>query len=754
MSDPRRRIIDLSLSVDADLASADSLNPSILEHVMRLNIFVFSILWIAIVAVGQSPSAKDFPGTKKGRVTDVYHGVSVSEDYRWLEDFQDPQVRAWSAAQNAYARGALDALPGVDSIRKQITKILSAETVSYSKLESRGEKIFAIKRQPPKQQPFIITIDSLEDVDAAKVIVDPNVIDPTGTTSIDWYKASPNGKLLAVSMSSGGSETGNLSIYDVATAKKVHESLPGVNSGTAGGSLAWLPDSGGFFYTKHFKVVPDDPEDHNVYQHVYRHKLGSPTSADQYELGNGFPQIAEIQLVMDDASGRLLATVQEGDGGEFAHHMRSTDGTWRQFSSFGDGTKQAVFGNDDDLFVVTLDAAPRGRIVQVPVATLDVASSPTLIPEGKDTIVTSGVAFWGETTVLPAKDRIYVVYQLGGPSQLRVYDYRGNPLPTPRQLEVSAIHGVMPLDDDTLLLGNTSYTEPDAYYRFDSSSGQTTKTALATASPTTLSDARVVRRFATSKDGTKIPLNMILPAGVEPDGTNPCVVYGYGGYGVNIEPRFRPTNRILLDRKVIYAVANIRGGGEYGERWHLEGNLTNKQNVFDDFAACVHYMTESGYSSPQRTAILGGSNGGLLMGAALTQRPAKVTAVVAMVGIYDMLRVELSPNGAFNVTEFGTVKDADQFKALNAYSPYHNVTDGTKYPAVLFMTGENDPRVDPMQSRKMTARLQAATSSAQPILLRTSANAGHGSGNSLSEQIEQSVDMYAFLFDQLKVTDK
>jgi prolyl oligopeptidase len=718
---------------------------------MRLSLFASFIVLTSIVAVGAPPTATSIPTTQKLPVTDVYHGVRVTEDYRWLEDFQNQEVRNWSATQNAYARSVLDALPGVDAIRKQVTEILSAATVSYSSVIHRGGRFFAIKRQPPKQQPFIITLNSLDDVDGARIIVDPNQIDSSGTTHIDWFKVSPDGKLLAVSMSSGGSETGNLSVYDVATAKTVHEAVSGVNSGTAGGSLAWLPDSSGFFYTKHFKVAPNDPDDQNVYQHVYLHRLGTPTSADQYELGRGFPQIAEIQLVMNDASGRLLATVQEGDGGEFAHHLRSRDGTWRQFSSFGDGTKQAVFGNNDEMFVVTLSGAPRGRIVRVPIATLDVASSPTLIPEGKETIVTSGVAFWGETTVLPTKDRLYVVYQLGGPSELRVYDDSGRPLPAPKQLDVSAIHGVMPVGEGSILFGNTSFTEPDAYYRFDVSSGQTTKTALATSSPTTLGDARVVRHFATSKDGTKVPLNIILPVGVEPDGNHPCVVYGYGGYGVNIEPRFRPTNRILMDRKVIYAVANIRGGGEYGEQWHLEGNLTNKQNVFDDFAACVQYMTESGYSTPERTAILGGSNGGLLMGATLTQHAKKVKAVVAMVGIYDMLRVELSPNGAFNVTEFGTVKDTDQFKALNAYSPYHNVTDGAKYPAVLFMTGENDPRVDPMQSRKMTARLQAATSSGQPILLRTSANAGHGSGNSLSEQVEQSVDMYGFLFNQLKV---
>ena len=719
------------------------------------NVCVVSLILISGFVCGQSPKQAvetKLPATRKSPTTDTYHGTAVTEDYRWLEDSQDEEVRRWSAAQNSHARRLLDSLPGVEGIREQVTEILSARTVSYSSVTRRGDRFFAIKQQPPKQQPFIIAFDSLATLDSARVIVDPNVIDSDGTTHIDWYKVSPDGNLLAVSMSSGGSEIGNLSIYDVAGAQIVHEQIPGVNSGTAGGSLAWLPDSSGFFYTKHFKVAPDDPNDQNVFQHVYLHKLATPIESDLYQLGEGFPQIAEIQLAMDDASGRLLATIQEGDGGEFAHHLRETDGTWRQFSSFGDGTKQAVFGKQDRLFVVTLADAPRGRIVEVPIKTLDVAASPTLISEGQDTIVTSGVAFWGETTLLPTDDRLYVVYQLGGPSELRVFDYAGKPLPKPQQLEVSAIHGLMRLDQNRVLFGNTSYTEPDGYYRLDPATGKTTKTKLATASQTTLDDARVIRKFAISKDGTKVPLNIILPPGVKPDGKNPCVVYGYGGYGVNLEPRFRPLNRILLDRKIIYAVANLRGGGEFGERWHLEGNLTNKQNVFDDFDACVSLVSEIGYTTPKQTAILGGSNGGLLMGAALTQHPEKVKAVVAMVGIYDMLRVELSPNGAFNVTEFGTVKDREQFEALYAYSPYHNVKDGTEYPAVLFMTGENDPRVDPMQSRKMTARLQSATTSGRPILLRTSASAGHGSGNSLSEQIEQSVDLYAFLFDQLGVT--
>jgi prolyl oligopeptidase len=228
-------------------------------------------------------------------------------------------------------------------------------------------------------------------------------------------------------------------------------------------------------------------------------------------------------------------------------------------------------------------------------------------------------------------------------------------------------------------------------------------------------------------------------------------VTGYGGYGISLSPGFRSTTRIYLDQGVIYAIANLRGGGEYGEQWHLEGNLTDKQNVFDDFAGVLRHMIDRKYTSSKRLIITGGSNGGLLMGATMVQNPQLVKAVVSHVGIYDMLRVELSPNGAFNIPEFGTVKKDDHFKALRAYSPYHNVKDGTPYPATLFLTGANDPRVDPMQSRKMTARLQAATSSKAPILLRTSGDTGHGGGTPLKERIAQSVDVYAFMFDQLGI---
>ena len=268
-------------------------------------------------------------------------------------------------------------------------------------------------------------------------------------------------------------------------------------------------------------------------------------------------------------------------------------------------------------------------------------------------------------------------------------------------------------------------------------------------SPVSFSDIEVTREFAPSKDGTRVPLNIMHRKGMKFDGNNPTLLYGYGGYGLSMSPTFDFTRRLWFDRGGVYVVANIRGGGEFGEEWHKAGNLTNKQNVFDDFAAAAQYLIEKKYTNSNKLALLGGSNGGLLMGALLTQHPDLMRAVVSAVGIYDMLRVELAPNGAFNVTEFGTVKNPDQFKALFAYSPYHHVTDGTKYPAILMMTGANDGRVAPYHSRKMTARLQEANKSEHPILLRTSTSAGHGIGTALSERIKQQADIFSFLFAQL-----
>jgi prolyl oligopeptidase len=355
--------------------------------------------------------------------------------------------------------------------------------------------------------------------------------------------------------------------------------------------------------------------------------------------------------------------------------------------------------------------------------------------------------------VAPTATRLYVVYMAGGPTEIRMFDLAGKSLGTLPSEPISNNYIGERLQGDGILVGSTSYVSAPAWYRY-APGGKLERTALAEKSKVSFADAEVVREMALSKDGTRIPVNIVMRKGTKRDGSNPVLLNGYGGYGVNEQPYFSERNRVWLDAGGIFAVANLRGGGEFGEEWHLAGNLTKKQNVFDDMIGAAQHLIDRGYTTPARLAAIGGSNGGLLMGAIFTQRPELFRAIVSAVGIYDMLRVELTPNGAFNVTEFGTVKDKAQFDALYAYSPYHHVKDGTAYPAVMFTTGENDGRVDPYNSRKMAARMQAANPAGRPVLLRINLDAGHGQGMPLNARVEQDADTYAFLMEQLGMTAK
>jgi prolyl oligopeptidase len=688
------------------------------------------------------------PETVKKPVEDTYHGVKVVDEYRWLEDDNAEEVKVWSDAQNAYARKFLNSLPNLDALRARVSEIMSDTSPSYGQATMRGGKYFAVKKQPPKQQPMVVVLTSLDDLASERVIIDPNELDPTGNTAMNYYQASPDGKLVAVSLSKGGSEAGDAHIFSVETGKEVFEVVPRVNTGTAGGDLAWAPDSKGFYYTRHPWPGEKPPEDLGFYQQVYFHTLGTPAKDDRFEMGKDLPRIAEIQLDVEDKTGRVLATVQNGDGGEFAHYLRSPDGKWLQFTKFPDRIIVAMFGQHDDLILVSRKDAPRGKVQYITIADLGKKEPETIIPEGKDAIMTN---FSDGGTTVATPNRVYLVYQLGGPTEIRAFDHKGKAATSPKPTSLANIHDMDSLKGDDILFGSVSYLEPDAFYAFGAETGDTKKTALASKSPVSFADAEVVREFAESKDGTKVPVNIIHKKDTKLDGKNPCLANAYGGYGVSLSPRFNPTNRILLDQGFVIAIANVRGGGEYGEAWHLAGNLTKKQNVFDDFAAVLRHLVERKYTSPEHLAIIGASNGGLLMGATLTQHPDMFKVVVSLVGIYDALRSELSPNGEFNVTEFGTVKDPDQFKALLAYSPLHNVKQGAKYPPTLMLTGANDPRVEPMQSRKMIARLQAASGSESPILLRTTSNAGHGLDTPLAEQIEERTHIYAFIFEALGI---
>jgi prolyl oligopeptidase len=447
-----------------------------------------------------------------------------------------------------------------------------------------------------------------------------------------------------------------------------------------------------------------------------------------------------------------MAEVANGDGGQFEHYIMDSSGHWTQVTHFEDDIVSAKFGPNDALYLLSRKDAPRGKILRLPVPNLPLSQAKLAVAESSGSDTDEGGRASIENFV-PAPGRLYVIDIAGGPSRVRVFDDQARSLPSPPLPPISAVDEAVSIGG-TLLFRVSTYLAPPAWYQFDGAGGKSTRLALSETSTFNVDNFEVVREFATSKDGTRVPLNILRRKGTKLDGTNPTLLWGYGGYGVNETPHYfgRLSPLIWLDQGGVFVDTNLRGGAEYGEEWHRAGNLTHKQNVFDDFIACAHYLIDRKYTSPEHFAIIGASNGGLLMGAALTQRPALFRAVVSLVGIYDMLRVELDPNGAFNTMEFGSVKDPAQFQALYAYSPYHHVKDRTAYPAILFLTGENDHRVNPMQSRKMTARLQAASTSGHPILLRTSSNAGHGIGTALDEAIEEDADVFSFLFNELGVT--
>jgi prolyl oligopeptidase len=703
-------------------------------------------LTLASTALLAHAADKGAPPTAVKPVTDHYGDLAVTDPYRWLEATGTPEVKQWSAAQDQRTRGYVDKLPARQPMFDWLMKQASASSSAYYDLHAAGGQLFALYNQPPKQQPMLAVLGQDADPATARIVLDPNTLNTTGRTAIDWYVPSPTGKLVAVSMSENGSEDGSLHIVDVATGKAVDAVIPNVQYPTGGGSLAWREDGTGFWYTR-YPAASEPAERQHFYQQIYYHRVGDDPAKDAYVLGKDFPRVAEIALDARRGAPGVIASVANGDGGEFAHYLIGKDGSTKQVTRFEDKVVAAVLG-PDALYLISRQGAPRGKLLKLSLDDLALAKAQTIVPES-DAALEPGGEF-GAANITLTKDAIYLREIVGGPSRVAIYGLDGKPrgqLPLP---DVATVDEVEAMDDGSLLVAVKTYLEPARFVRIAAAGGASTPTLLRQTSPVSFGDVEVVREFATSKDGTRIPLNIVRKKGAKLDGRNPLLLNGYGGYNVSLVPRFLgAATRMWLDAGGIYVIANLRGGGEFGETWHTQGSLVNKQNVFDDFAASAQYLVAKGYTSSARMAAIGGSNGGLLMGAVFTQHPELFRAVVSTVGIYDMLRVELDPNGAFNVTEFGSVKDPAQFKALYGYSPYHHVKAGAKYPAIFMATGETDGRVNPMHSRKMIARLQAATGSGRPVLLSINAHAGHGMGSSLSIRVNQTADIYAFLFDQL-----
>jgi prolyl oligopeptidase len=666
-------------------------------------------------------------------VTDTYHGVSVSEDYRWLEDAASEETKAWTKAQQQRTRAYFDGISWRGALRARVEQLLRAERSTYRRLLSGRGTFFALKVQTPRQQPFLVALTDLDDLSTERVVVDPDALDPSGETAVDFFVPSPDGKQVAVSLSEHGSEDGSLYVFDAESGKVIDEPIPHVN--LMGGSVAWRHDGAGFWYT-----LCADPA--GFRQQVWFRELGR--APDHIDLAGGFAveRIAENNLSTSPDGRWVMDRVQKGDGGEWQIFIRSQSPgcSWWQVADVPDKCVYAVLGTDA-LYLLSRRDAPHGKVLRLPLTDgVTVAGAHEIIPASD--LVIEDLAVTRDTVWLADID--------GGPQQVRAFDHGGRLLPPVDIAPLSSVSSYFSrlsiLGPDRIAWSCESFTEPATWW-VAADSGEPRPTALRTTTPVDMSGYAVTRQFATSRDGTRVPLNVIAAPGTPRDGTAPALLTAYGGYGISLVPRFDPELLLWLEQGGVYVVANIRGGGEFGEEWHYAARLATKQACFDDFIACAGHLLSSGITSRDRLAIMGGSNGGLLMGAVLTQRPDIARAVVAAVPVMDSLRAETTTNGRFNTPEFGTVEDPELFTALLAYSPYHNVADGTAYPAVLLTAGENDTRVDAWHARKMTARLQGATSSDRPVLLRLESK-GH-LGGSLDQTIDETTDWHAFLFDQL-----
>ena len=694
------------------------------------------------------------PAAPKRPAEEVYFGTAVHDDYRWLEDWSSPETRAWVDAQNAYARAILDSLPSRTAIRDPVAELRKNTSPEYFALEFRSGTLFALKDAPPKNQPLLVALTSVDSPLDERVLFDPNLADTTGTLAIDFFVPSVDGSRVAVSISRGGTEAGDVHLFEVATAHELGGVLAHVNGGTAGGSVAWTPDGMGLFYTRYPRAGERPDAEPDFYQQAWFHRLGTPVASDTCVLGPGLPKIAEVAFQTSDDGRNLLISVKDGDGGDIAWWLRRPNGAVHLVAGFTDQVADALFGGDA-LYLLSRARDLKGEVLRLPLVASSLAEATTMVSAGVQAIEAIHIA----------GTHLYVTGIEGGPNFVRVIDLNAGVPPSDRKSKktpdgglsrfvplpyLNAVTGFSHWTGEQCLFRSESYTSPPCWVRYDPEKGITYPTALAMRSPADFADVEVKHELAVSRDGTRVPVSLLVRRGTRLDGRASLLLYGYGGFGLSEKPNFDPARHLWLEQGGIWAVAHVRGGREFGDAWHQAGRLTRKQNVFDDFAAAAGMLVKQRYTRREHLAIQGASNGGLLMGASLTQHPEMFRAVVAEVGVLDMLLAEKTPNGEFNTTEFGTVRDSAQFHALLAYSPYHNIHEGTVYPATLLLASANDPRVSPANSFKFAARLQASGTS-EPVLLRTSMTTGHV-GTPLNARNEESADELAFLFDRLGST--
>ena len=677
------------------------------------------------------PSAGPPPSSAVLMVEETLHGVAVADPYRWLEDAESAESQDWIARQTAYSRAYLDSLPRRAAIRGRLTEIFGAESISTP--TGAGGRYFYSKETGGRNQPVVYMREGLDDED--RVLLDPNAMSEDGTTTVDWYVPSKDGRLLAYGKSEKGTETSTLYILDTASGEHLADEIPKVRFADP----QWLKDGSGFYYSRPRDVETIGPGEEVYNRRIYFHKLGADFHEDPLVFGEGLEKahIPGASLSADERYLLLDVFLGWGRNRLYVRDLRSgkttalaEDGEFSYSGEIVDGV----------LYLLTDWEAPRYRIFAVDLRRPGREDWKPIIAESEAPIEFFK-AVGGKLIVGRLRD---------AHAELRAYALDGS-----EQGEIP-LDGIGSVDGFRAEAGGgeaffrfSSFTRVPAVMRLDASAEKLAASEWqSVASPVDADAFEVSQVFYASRDGAKIPMFVIARKGTPRDGTVPGLLYGYGGFNIALTPAYAEWIFPWIEAGNVLAIANLRGGSEYGEDWHRAGMLGNKQNVFDDFIAAGEFLKAEKYVDPRRLAIHGRSNGGLLMGAAVTQRPDLWRAVVCGVPLLDMLRYDRFRMAKLWVSEYGTAENAEDFQWLRAYSPYHRVEDGAAYPATLIYTADSDSRVDPMHARKMTARMQAATSADRPILLRYEEAAGHGSGKPLAKQVEEWTDIWSFVFAQ------
>ena len=680
-----------------------------------------------------SPSTSQPPKAHTDAVVDEIHGVKVPDPYRWLEDAHSPATQRFVSEQLAYTRSVLDALPGRDKLHTRLQELLEIGNVTAPK--PGGNLYFYTRREGTQNQPVLYVREGVNGKD--RVLVDVNQQAADGTIALDWFFPSHDGKYVAYGTSPSGSELSTLHVMDTASGRLLTDTI----DRTRAASLQWKPDGSGFYYTRYPNPgeVPAGQEMYN--RHVFYHALGSDPGKDPLLFGKGRDAQDWPNLELSEDGRWLAITVEQGWAKSEVFLKDTHTGAAPVAVTTGLPNLYQAIPFRDKLYIVTNEDAPMFRLFVTSAATPERKNWHELIPES-DAVLQDFHIIGGH---------IVAEYEKNAISQVKVFALDGKPADEIKLPTLGKVAGVQGEAAGTeAFVAFQSYTVPPTILRYEVSDKRTTEWAKVKASIDS-SQHDVKQVWFLSKDGTRVPMFIVSKKGLVLDGKNPTLLTGYGGFNVSRTPTFERAIFAWLEHGGVYADANLRGGSEFGEKWHAAGMLGNKQNVFDDFAAAAEFLIAQKYTDTDHLGIRGRSNGGLLMGAALTQHPELYKAVVCQVPLLDMLRYQNFQIAKLWIPEYGSADNPDQFKWLYAYSPYHHVVDGTKYPATLIMTADTDTRVDPMHAKKMAARLQAANAGPNPILLEVDTKAGHGLDKPIGKQVQEWTDIWSFLFWQLGV---